>query len=507
MEKKKPQRVWRGWRVISSIVCALLVVCQGLLMFQLWKLKMLPMKFFLPVLALMVIVDIPLIVMMFPRTGRWQKSAKHGKKIVSYVLSLILAAGCFVGWRAVQKGDQTVDRITQTTTVAAQVGVYVLAEDSAASIADARGYTFAVTNLRDKENTQAAVSAIEKELGSSIDQKTCANFEEMAQALYSGKAQALILNVSYAGLFDENEQFKDFRDRTRLLYTYNVEKVVEPTEAPTEGHEEPTEPKAVSETPFVIYLSGSDTRSDTLTDSVSRSDVNILAVVHPATKQILLVNTPRDYYIENPAYGVMDKLTHCGLDGMSNSMQALSNLYGCDIRYNAQINFTGFETLIDAVGGINIYAEEGDGVHLSAGDNYMDGEQALEFARDRYNYSDGDNARGRHQMMVITAVVDKLTSPAIVNNYSSILDSLQGMFSTNVPSDTVRELIKMQLNDMASWDIHSYAVTGTGGMDSTIAGTASVMYPDDATVEHASRLIDRVLNGETITDADVAPME
>ena len=162
MEKKKPQRVWRGWRVISSIVCALLVVCQGLLMFQLWKLKMLPMKFFLPVLALMIIVDIPLIVMMFPRTGRWQKSAKHGKKIVSYVLSLILAAGCFVGWRAVQKGDQTVDRITQTTTVAAQVGVYVLAEDPAASIADARGYTFAVTDLRDKENTQAAVSAIER---------------------------------------------------------------------------------------------------------------------------------------------------------------------------------------------------------------------------------------------------------------------------------------------------------------------------------------------------------
>ena len=93
------------------------------------------------------------------------------------------------------------------------------------------------------------------------------------------------MNVSYAGLFDENEQFKDFRDRTRLLYTYNVEKVVEPTEARTEGHEEPTEPKAVSETPFVIYLSGSDTRSDTLTDSVSRSDVNILAVVHPATSR------------------------------------------------------------------------------------------------------------------------------------------------------------------------------------------------------------------------------
>lgn len=506
MDHKNPRKVWKGWRIISCVVCVLLLAAQGLLMFQLWKLKMLPMKFYLPLLAALVLIDIPLIVMMFPRTGRWQKSAKHGKKIVSYLLSLVIAAGCFVGWRAVHKGDQTVDQITQTPTVAAQVGVYVLAEDPAVDLSGTKGYTFAVTDLRDKQNTQAAVSAIEQETGGSIAQKNCANFEEMAQALYSGKAQALILNVSYAALFDEHEQFKDFRDRTRLIYTYNVEKVEKPTTEPTVGNEKPTEPKPVTEAPFIMYLSGSDTRSDTLTDSVSRSDVNILAVVHPETKQILLVNTPRDYYIENPAYGVMDKLTHCGLDGMENSMEALSNLYGCDIRYNAQINFTGFETLIDAVGGINIYAEEGDGVHLSAGDNYMDGEQALEFARDRYSYADGDNARGRHQMMVITAVVDKLTSPAIVNNYSSILDSLQGMFATNVPSDMVRELIKMQLNDMASWDIHSYAVTGTGGMDSTIAGVASVMYPDDATVEHASRLIDRVLNGETLTEADVAPM-
>lgn len=507
MEKRKPQRVWKGWRVISFLISALLMVAEGLLFFQLWKLKMLPMKFFLPLLAVVVLIDIPLIVMMFPRTGRWQKSAKHGKKITAYALSFVIAGGCLMGWRAVAKGDETVDLITQTPTVAAQVGVYVMADDPAGDIAGTKGYTFAVTELRDKKNTQAAIQEIEQEFGDKIAQKKCANFEEMAQALYSGQAKALILNVSYVSLFDESEKFGDFAERTKLIYTFNVEKEEKPTTPPIEGNAKPTEPKAVTETPFIMYLSGSDTRSDTLTDSISRSDVNILAVVHPKTKQILLVNTPRDYYIENPAYGVMDKLTHCGLDGMENSMEALSNLYGCDISYNAQINFTGFETLIDAVGGINIYSEEGDGVHLAPGDNFMDGAQALEFARDRYSYSDGDNARGRHQMMVITAVVDKLTSPAIVNNYSGILDSLQGMFATNASSNMVRELIKMQLNDMASWDIHSYAVTGTGGMDSTIAGTASVMYPDDATVEHASRLIDRVLNGETITDADVAPME
>ena len=61
--------------------------------------------------------------------------------------------------------------------------------------------------------------------------------------------------------------------------------------------------------PFVVYISGSDTRSKVLKSS--RSDVNILAVINPRTKQILLVNTPRDYYIGNPAGNdALDKLTH-----------------------------------------------------------------------------------------------------------------------------------------------------------------------------------------------------
>ena len=68
--------------------------------------------------------------------------------------------------------------------------------------------------------------------------------------------------------------------------------------APPLFETEPVIPGDVTNTPFAIYISGSDTRSNMLT--VSRSDVNILVVVNPVTKQILLINTPRDYYVENP---------------------------------------------------------------------------------------------------------------------------------------------------------------------------------------------------------------
>ncbi len=508
MKNNKSSKVWKGWRVISFVLLALLLVSEGLLFFQVWKLKMLPMKFFIPILVVVLLIDIPIIVAMFPRTGKWQKRTGHGKKITAYVLSVVIAAGCLFGWKAVV--NQTVDVITKVPTVAAQVGVYVMATDKAEKIEDAKDYTFAITELRDKENTAAAIAEIEKLVGGKIKVERYNSLDELAGALYSGKAQAMILNVAYAGLFTEFDSYKDFATATKIIYKYNVEKLVEqtkPADDKTQANK-PAEPtKSVEETPFIMYLSGSDTRSDTLTDSVSRSDVNILAVVHPATKQILLVNTPRDYYIQNPAYGVMDKLTHCGLDGMENSMEALSNLYGYPIKYNAQINFTGFETLIDDIGGIEIYSENGDGVHLAPGTNYMDGEEALRFARDRYSYADGDNARGRHQMQVITAVVNKLASGSIITNYSDILDSLQGMFSTSMPSDIFSKLINMQVSDMATWNVQSYAVTGYGGMDSTIAGVASVMYPNDSTVAKASDLIGKVLDGKTLTEADVAPIE
>ena len=159
--------------------------------------------------------------------------------------------------------------------------------------------------------------------------------------------------------------------------------------------------------PFILYISGSDTRSKVL--DISRSDVNILMAVNPQAKQVLLLNTPRDYYVKNPAgSGAYDKLTHLGIYGLDCSMKGLGNLYGVDVDYYAQINFTGFETLIDAIGGITVNSDEAfsaGGYDFVEGPNEMNGAKALAFARDRHHQASGDNARGKHQMMVIEAMI------------------------------------------------------------------------------------------------------
>lgn len=267
------------------------------------------------------------------------------------------------------------------------------------------------------------------------------------------------------------------------------------TAAPQKPHEEP----------FIVYLGGSDTRSGKLTKG--RNDVNILAVVNPNTKQLLLVNTPRDYYVSNPAgEGAKDKLAHCGLYGLENSKEALSRLYGLPVAYGAVINFKGFEALIDALGGVTVYSESAftttiGGYPIQQGANTLNGAQALAFARERSRVSGGDNTRGQHQMQVIAAMVRQLSAGNVLSRWREILDSLEGMFATDMPLTTMTKLLTNEIDNLDDWAIFSAAVTGTGGTDYnwSSGGKAYVMYPDES-VQQVSALMERVMNGERLTD-------
>ena len=70
----------------------------------------------------------------------------------------------------------------------------------------------------------------------------------------------------------------------------------------------------------------------------------------------------------------------------------------------------------------------------------------------------------QNQQKVLEAMLNKMMSPAIITNYSSILDHIDGCFETNMTSDEITSLIKMQLSDMSSWDIQQIQLQGHGAM-------------------------------------------
>lgn len=253
---------------------------------------------------------------------------------------------------------------------------------------------------------------------------------------------------------------------------------------------------------FTLYISGIDTYGDP--NSESRSDVNIIAVVNRKTKHIQLINTPRDAYVYLPNSGDMkDKLTHAGIYGIDTSIETLENLYGIDIDAYMRVNFTGFQDIIDAIGGIDVYSDydftvTGGGYSFVKGMNHMDGTQALAFTRERKAFEDGDNQRGRDQMKVIEATVNKLTSSGeMLTNYKGVLSSMSESMQTTVPGGTIYALVNQQLSDSSGWKIDSYAITGEGTYADTFSMPGSqvyVMIPDEDSVEEAKNLIKSVQN-------------
>ena len=278
------------------------------------------------------------------------------------------------------------------------------------------------------------------------------------------------------------------------------------------------EANKITKEPFVIYLSGVDTRGE-LTEK-ARSDVNILAAVNPVTKRVVLINTPRDYYVDLAGTSDKDKLTHAGLYGVETSMETLGNLYGVNVDHYIRINFAGFISIIDALGGVDVYSDQAftsvgspgyyDPTAFVEGWNHLDGKAALAFARERHAFASGDIQRGINQMKVIDAMLNKIKSPALLMGFSKIMDAASDCFVTDFSQDQISALVRMQLSDFANWDIQSYTVTGSSGTSTQCYSAKGqklyVMKPDEASVSKAKEMIATVLGGEgTVSDTTQTP--
>ena len=355
--------------VLFIVVWIAMLVAEGYAALHLWQLNILPLKHKLLIIILFTMLW--LLAGVLYLAGAKARKGKHPgrwRRIIAWLLALVMIGGSLYSTRVANQVDETIDKVTTKVAVTSSIAVYVLKDDPAEYIEDAKEYTFGITESYDATNTRTAVKALQDKLGA-LNTVSHDAVVEMVDALYAQEVNAIILNEGYASILEDLDDYNTFSEDTRILYEIEVEEG-EADQIITDSFAEDAEveigkydsniqnlqPVNVTEEPFVLYLSGSDTRSKMLT--TSRSDVNILMVVNPKSKQILMVNTPRDYYVANPAgRGALDKLTHCGIYGIGCSVGALSNLYSVPINYYAQINFTGFETLIDAIGGVTVESE------------------------------------------------------------------------------------------------------------------------------------------------------
>lgn len=337
--------------------------------------------------------------------------------------------------------------------------------------------------LANDENNSAVIAQVNKL--TKADYVKLDNITSQTVSLDTNASNMLVLNSSYMDLLKENND--SFYKSIEVLATFKTRiKTI------------PSNKTADVTKPFVVYISGIDTYGQIST--VSRSDVNILAIVNPQTHKILLVNTPRDYYVQlHGTTGIRDKLTHAGVYGIDMSINTLEDLYSTQIDYYLRVNFSSLTNIVETLNGVTVnsnYAFSSGKYSFTVGNNQLNGEQALAFSRTRYAFASGDRTRGENQQLVIEAIISKINNPSTLLNYQQILASTQTAMQTNLKSDDMTTLIRNQLNGMYKWTVESTAVDGNDSHNYTYSmGNIKlyVMEPNQVSVDTAKLKIQQYL--------------
>lgn len=492
LSNKEKKRKHRGWFTLTGLLLVLVqFVLTIMFEYRIIKVDLLPMKYLLAISGILIFS------LLYDFTSQFTKAHFLGKFI-----AVVMSVALIFTYLFASKIDAVLNKITQPNVNVDKVDVIVLKDDPANSLDDMKDYIFGYNSAASNPNVTTAFSDIKKDLGKDISPVGYKTWKDMVDTFYSNKdINALVINHSMINII--KQEYEDFPDKIKTIKTYEYEELVDVKASNVN----------VKKDPFIIYVSGisSDDGEDSKLSSYALSDVNILAVINPETRQVLLVTTPRDSYVKisnNNGVSGLDKLTHAGNYGIEKSIEALENLYNIDVDYYVKINFTGSEAVVDALGGITIDSEvefiNGDDAapinyHFVVGENECDGAKTVAFTRERQVFADGDFQRGRNQAAAIKGIINKATSTAILTRYSAVLDAVSDMFLTNIPNSAISNLVKMQLGDSTSWNIQTYSISGGTGYrycEVTDLYNAAVVLPSQDDINMAMDLISKIMNDE-----------
>ena len=482
----------------AKIISLLLLIVSVLLVLEVVMIDILPTKYFVALVGVISLINFGSIFLSFKKS----KKKKLKRVMTGFSVFFIIAFSAVLVY--LYKTSDFLDSIEATGFKVENYSVIVKESSNYKKLKDISGLSVGYY-----EKTTGAKKA-NKKLGSKVDVTFSSydDYNELVKDLLnednssddvvetSSKEKNDSLNVMVIedSIFSMiKEEIPEFEKNTRVIYRFKIITRVKDS----------VKDVNVTSSAFNIYISGIDTFGEI--SSVSRSDVNMVATVNPKTKQILLTSIPRDYYVKLHTYKAYDKLTHAGMYGVEESIQTIEDLLNIDINYYIKVNFTSVVDIVNALGGLKVYSDYGftseDGFTYSKGYNNMNGEEALSFARERHSFQDGDRQRVKDQQAVLTALIKKACSKSILTKYSSLLKSLEGEFDTSLSSRKIKSLVKMQLNDMATWTITSVSLNGFDGHDVTYSGGSQVLYvmePDESTVSETSELIKSVINGKKL---------
>lgn len=266
-----------------------------------------------------------------------------------------------------------------------------------------------------------------------------------------------------------------------------------------------------------FLLVGTDTRATAATtgsdapaevDAGSqRSDVIMLATVQPDGTTGSVVSIPRDSWVNVPGRGMNKINAAYAFGGPSLLIETVEGLTGVRVDHFGVIDFAGFQSLVDSVGGIDVNIAQPTsnfGVDFAAGPNHLDGAQALAYVRQRYDLPNGDIDRAKRQQNALRALLSRVQQQA-TSNPLALYDLSRNIGDTVSIDDTLSNTglasLAVQYRDLRSSGV-SFVTSPVSGLGRE--GEQSVVYLDEG---RATELWGSIRNGSVARYVDANPSQ
>ncbi len=278
-----------------------------------------------------------------------------------------------------------------------------------------------------------------------------------------------------------------------------------------------TPPTPESGDPSTFLVIGSDSREnlDDLSGFGSfegqRADVIMLVRIDPADDSAQILSLPRDLYVDIPGEGTRKINGAYSIGGASLMVDTVRQATGININHYVEVDFVGFQAIVDEVGGVRIdfpypARDNKSGLAVEAGSQLLPGSQALAYARSRsyQELHDGkwvsvdadDIGRTRRQQQVIFAILAAMKKPSTITDAAGIVESFASHVSVDQGLAQASMLVEMAfgMRGLAPESIEAATLPTTGATK----GGASVQIRKDP---EAGLLLDALRRGESLQTA------
>ena len=279
-----------------------------------------------------------------------------------------------------------------------------------------------------------------------------------------------------------------------LKFYHSSQKMADSMYAPVERKNKLKSPEASE--PMSILILGIANDAKRKTDF--RANTIMVATLNNQTKKTTLVSIPRDSFVEIVGADYQDKINHAhSIGGPEMIMDTVEKFLDIPIHHYVSVNMDGLQTLVDAVGGVTVdndFAFSAEGIDYPKGKQHLNGWEALQYSRMRYEDPTGDYGRQGRQREVMELLIAKMLSTKSLFSYQKILDGIGENGKNDLTFDQMQKIMTGYHSCLTKID--SQQVQGEGFTGDGITGQDGISYqriPQEE-VDRVETILHRQLN-------------